>query len=267
MVDEPARDTATVDPADIVASRLPVTDRRSWLILLGVVVLIAGALVWAVLGSAPETARGRGMIVPQHGFVDVGRDVDGSVAELRVAPGDHVAAGDVVARLKRGSLSIDVTAPTSGRVATILERAGGYSDPGQPIMTIDPDSGAETAVAFIPAVTGSTVRPGMPAQVGVASYPQSQFGTITGTVRSVAGLPATADRVELLVGGNPSLVDYFMAGGPVLEVTVDLDTDASTPSGYAWTVGTGPDEKLSTGTLVDVTVTIADRSPISRILR
>lgn len=255
------------DPADDVANQLPVTDRTSWIALLGVVVLLLGGLIWAVLGRAPETERGPGMIVPAHGFVDVGRDVDGFITALLVAPGDHVTAGQVVARTQKGDASADVRVPAPGNIATILERSGAYTNPGQPIMTLDPDHDAEVAVGFIPATSGAQTRPGMAALVGLAAYPESQYGTMTGVVKSVSALPATSDRIELLVGGNGSLADYFMAHGPVLEVTVVLDPNPDNPSGYNWTIGAGPDERLITGTLAEVAVVIADYSPISRILR
>jgi hypothetical protein len=86
-------------------------------------------------------------------------------------------------------------------------------------------------------------------------------------VRSVSTLPATADRIELLVGGNGSLSEYFMGEGPVLEVTVALDENAANPTGYNWTIGSGPDSELLTGSLAEVSVVINDYSPISRILR
>lgn len=255
------------DPAEAVAARLPVTDARSWLILLGIALLLIAGAVWAFFGQAPQTVKGQGIIVPAHGFVDAGRDANGFLSELLVAPGDHVMKGQIIARLETDGVLSDVPAPATGTIATILERTGGYSDPGLPLMTIDPDRDADVAVAFVPALTGSQVRAGMAARVGLATYPSSQYGTITGTVKSIAVLPATPERIALLVGGNASLADYFAAGGPVLEVTVQLDPDPASPSGYHWTFGTGPQTSLTTGTLADVNVVIADGSPIERILR
>jgi HlyD family secretion protein len=73
--------------------------------------------------------------------------------------------------------------------------------------------------------------------------------------------PVSADRISYIVGGNTSLVDYFLASGPVLEVTVELEQDPSTPSGYSWSIGQGPDVEIDAGSLSEVTVLLRD-SPV-----
>ena len=67
-----------------------------------------------------------------------------------------------------------------------------------------------------------------------------------------------AERVAFIVGGNTSLVDYFLGSGPALEATVELQQDPSTPSGYAWSIGQGPDVEIQAGTLSEVTVVVRD---------
>lgn len=258
--------TTQSDPADAVAARLPVTDRRAWSLLIAVALLVLAGLVWAVLGRAPETIRGPGMIVPAQGFVDVGTLLRGSVSQVLVSPGDPVRAGQAVASLTTpdGTTQV-VNAPVDGSVATIIVRQGGTTEPGTPLLSLDPAGGGDVAVGFLPAEQGSQITVGMPALVSVASLPHAQYGYITGTVSSVALLPVTVDRVELLTGGNELLPEFFMAAGPVLEVTVNLDAAPETPSGYAWTTGDGPDTQVSTGTLARVSIVLSDTSPLERI--
>ena len=263
----PSGETREDDPAKAVASAFPVTDRKAWIAILGMALILAGAFVWLSLGQVPQTVRGDAIIVPARGFVDIGQDVEGVVAEILVVPGQQVRAGDVVARLDVQAQRRDVVAPGDGTIATILERVGGTSAPGQPLMTMSYSNEAEMVVGFVPADTGSVVREGMPALVAIATFPESQYGTMTGTVTNVSTLPATSDRVDLLVGGNDALVGYFTESGPVLEVTVQLDPDPASTTGYYWTIGTGPDQPLTVGTLAQVTVVTTEGSPLGRFLQ
>jgi len=256
------------DPAAEVAGRLPITDRPSWLILAGLGVLVVAAIVWAVFGSAPDVVTGRGMVVPAQGFVEVGTELQGTVIAVDVAPGDTIASGMVVARLRTDAgEDVTVTSPTAGRVATVLVRAGGVTDRGTALITIEPDASDLVVVGFVAAGPGKRVVPGMMAHVGLSSVPRSQYGMIEGRVEAVSPVPVSPERVILLVGGNASLVDYFIDQGPILEVTIALKSDESTPSGYAWTTGQGPPSEVTPGTLADVSVVISDAAPIERILR
>ncbi len=265
---EEIHDPAAAEPADLVAAALPVTDRRTWLLLAAIALVIVAGLVWTVFGRAPETITGPGMIVPTGGFIEIGTELAGTVSDVLVDPGQSVRAGTPVATLITTSgTTLKILASADGVIATIVAKQGGITDPGSPILTLDPDAGGNVAAAFLPAEQGARVRTGMPALVALASLPQSQYGYITGTVTAVSRLPVTADRVMLLVGGNEQLPSYFMSSGLVVEVTVTLDEDPATPTGYAWTIGDGPDTQVTTGTLADVAVVLSDASPFARIAR
>lgn len=255
------------DPTREVAARLPVTDRPSWLVLAALALLVAAGVVWAVFGSAPDVVAGRGMAVPSQGFVEVGTEIQGTVMDVIVAPGERVKAGDTVARIRTDAGVKIIGTPVAGRVATVLVRQGGITDRGTAIVTIEPSDSELEVVAFVPAGPGKRIVQGMDAHVGLASVPRSQYGMIVGTVEAVSPVPVSPERVILLVGGNASLTEYFTSQGPILEVTVSLKTDPSTPSGYAWTTGSGPATAITPGTLADVQVVISDTPPIQRILR
>ena len=88
-----------------------------------------------------------------------------------------------------------------------------------------------------------------------------------GRVQAVSPVPVPPERVTLIVGGNLSLADYFLTGGPVLEVTVSLDRDATTPTGYRWTTGDGPPTAVSLGTLTEVAVIVSESAPLHHIVK
>jgi multidrug efflux pump subunit AcrA (membrane-fusion protein) len=256
------------DPSREVAGRLPITDRPSWLVLLGLVLLVLAGITWAAFGRAPDAITGPGMVIPEAGFVEVGTELQGTVVGVNVSPGDAVAAGAVVAFIRTDAGDpVMVTSPVAGTVATVLVRAGGVTNRGTALLTVEPSDSEVVVVAFVPAGPGKRIAAGMPARISLASAPRSQFGTLVGRVEAVSPVPVSPERVTLIVGGNLSLADYFLTGGPILEVTVSLEPDPFTPSGYRWTTGVGPPAAVSLGTLAEVAVIVSDAAPLQRILK
>jgi len=79
-------------------SLMQVTTTKGWIALIGLIVAIAGAIVWGVLGSAPDNVEGAGILLRSGGIFDIEISGSGMIEELLVAPGDTVQVGDVVAR-------------------------------------------------------------------------------------------------------------------------------------------------------------------------
>ena len=63
----------------------------------------------------------------------------GAVVELRVAPGDRVAAGDTLVVLEAMKLLQSLTAPVSGIVAEIYCAAGDTVAGQAPLVKLDPE--------------------------------------------------------------------------------------------------------------------------------
>ena len=79
-------------------SLMQVTTTKGWIALIGLIVVIAGAVVWGVLGSAPDNVEGLGILLREGGIFDIEISGSGVIDELLIAPGDTVQVGDVVAR-------------------------------------------------------------------------------------------------------------------------------------------------------------------------
>lgn len=237
-----------------------------WLMLAGAALLVLAGLIWAAFGRAPDLVRGPGMVVPEAGFIQVGQEATGVVDAVYVRAGDRLDRDARIARLRTSDGAVIVRSPAAGRVAAVLVAPGVVTPVGTSIVTLVPAGSPDVVVGFLPAGLAKRIRVGMTAQVAVESVPRSQYGMIVGTVTQVAEVPATDVGVRLRAGENTSLADYFLGTGPVLEVLVDLTRDPATPSGYKWTVGQGPPDQVTTGTLVAVGVVLGVSSPLDSLL-
>ena len=263
--DDPSTD-AGPSPVAVLDRRLQVTTTKTWMVFLGIIVLLAAALVWAFFGSAPTEVRGQSMLLPPHGLYEVGVETEGFVTDLLVENGDHVEEGQPLARLReRDGQIVDIEAPVTGDVATILVKPGTYNAVGTPVITLVAEGDELIAVVYVPAQEGKVIRDGMPVFVSPSTAPAAQYGSMLGTVASVSTLPASPARIRLNLGENTDLVEFLTGGEPVLEIAVALELDPSTPSGYKWSSGSGPPFTIATATLGTAAIVIAEGSPASQI--
>jgi HlyD family secretion protein len=138
---------------------------------------------------------------------------------------------------------------------------------GQIIARLSLDGGARgglTAVAYLPAADGKKAKPGMVAHLVPSTVRFELDGYLLGHVCRVADLPASREALMRRLR-NAVLVDEILEAGTPFEVEVELQTDPSTPSGYAWTSGVGPNIRLESGTLARVEV-VVERVHLIRLL-
>ncbi len=253
------------DPASDIRTRGTLTPVRLVIALIGICLLVLAAIVWAVFGRAPETVKGQGIILPTGGYTELGTQTAGLIDFVRIAPGDSVQVGQPLVGIRDAAgRSTVVTAREEGVIVDVRARPGRETQPGQPVALLDPTDRVPRVSAFITAAAAESVAPGMVALVSPSNAPRAQYGFIEGRVVSVAPAPVTRERVLTLVGDNDELTDYFLgtAGAdPVQEVTVEM-TPGATPSGFTWTIGTGPSQPVDTGTLAGVEVVTRDGSVV-----
>jgi len=146
----------------------------------------------------------------------------GSVAEIAVDVDDPVASGQTIARL-------------------LVDDADGDN--------------SLTAIAYLPAAVGKKVKPGMPARVSPSTVKVELDGYILGQVVRVAELPASREAVTNRLE-NAALADEILKGGTPIEIEVELQRAADTPSGYAWSSGKGPTIRIEPGTMARTEVVV-----------
>lgn len=254
---------APEDPAAVVDERASSLGRPLMVALIGLCLVVVAIVVWAFFGRVPQTVSGFGYVVPAQGFTEVGTTVSGSVEGVEVEPGQRVSRGEELLRVNIGGGGREsIVSPVDAVVIGVSALAGRITEPGDPMVYLQPLDAALVVKAFIAATDASTINIGAPAAMSPADAPRAaQYGVIRGSVTAMSPTPVSAERIGFIVGGNASLVDYFLAPGPVIEVTVELEQDPSTPSGYSWSIGQGPDVEINAGTLSEITVLLRD-SPV-----
>jgi HlyD family secretion protein len=89
---------------------MKVTDTKGWLALVGCGIVLSSVLAWGVLGSVPTKQAASGILIYSAGLADVVALDAGQVASIEVAAGEHVRAGEVVARVAQPGLEAQLAA-------------------------------------------------------------------------------------------------------------------------------------------------------------
>lgn len=95
---------AKLSSPDQLDTLVMVTSRRHWAALLGLLVLLAAAVIWGFSGRLATKAEGRGAAVRAGNLMNVSTLTGGQVTQLKVRVGDRVEAGQVVATVGQPEL-------------------------------------------------------------------------------------------------------------------------------------------------------------------
>ncbi len=162
-----------------------------------------------------------------------------------------------------------IVSQVSGRIAEIRAAVNTNVAAGDPILFLQSARGdrAElTAVLYVKAGPGKSIKKGMEAFILPSTVKREEHGSIIGQVETVAEVP-TSRSAMLVRLGDPSLVEQFVRDvGLPLEVTVSLAVDTTTTSGFKWTSGKGPPVQISEGTLCTGWITIKKQRPVSLVI-
>ncbi len=241
---------------------IQVTDPTGWLALLAMAALVLIVLVWAVLGTIPSTTSGQGIFIRGGGLNGVVAPVSGELTELGAAVGDVVTPGQTVARIGTQT----VPSLQAGRVAQLFAEQGDYLEVGTPILSLEPVNADMQVIAFVPLADAKKILPGMKVQISPSTVKKEDYGSMLGTVHSVAQFPSTLSSLKGIMV-NDELIKLVASVAAPVEVQIDLERDSAAPSGYRWTSSGGPPSlQISSGTLSSVTVITSEQQPISLIL-
>ncbi len=246
---------------------MEVTPSRAWIALASLGVLLLAVLAWSVFGRIPTKLHGDGILLRGQQLGKISAPEPALVTKIRVAAGDIVARGQVVAEVRRlsareGEATLPLTVNQPGRVLELLAKPGDFIAAGQSLLSIEPTEGEVEALLYLDAAQGRRIAVGMPVQVAPLPYPKSEYGYLVGRVKSVADFPASRAAMQTVLE-NEDLVRRLSGGGAPIAVRVSLSPAAGTPGRYVWSSSAGPAGELRSGTLCAASIVIAERRPIA----
>jgi multidrug efflux pump subunit AcrA (membrane-fusion protein) len=238
---------------------------RVWLVLSGLLILVALAVVWAFVGTISQTVSAPGVIRRGIGAQTVQAPAAGTVATLTATPGGTVTAGAPLATIRRpdGGHTV-VSAPVDGMVAAVATAPDAVVAVGDPLLVVEPAAGALTAVVVVPVNDRSEIFVGDEVRVAMTGIVDKERGYVHGRVASIDSYPASSQELVHVFGGQSFATD-LTHGRAVYLVRVGLETDPATTSGLHWSSRSGDTVTVPPGQLVDASIIVDEESLIEQV--
>lgn len=152
---------------------MKVTHPRSWMVLTGLIAILATAVLWGVFGSIPVKIQAQGILLTSGGVQTIVHAYSGQVTDIRAEKDQFVQKGDVIARINQPGL-VDQIQEAERELAMLesnAETEAGLIDKLQELIqylrteldlasrVVSPYAGR---ILEIKASPGDVVQPGMP---------------------------------------------------------------------------------------------------------
>ena len=246
-----------------------ITSSFSWLVIIGVFIIVVIVSVWAFIGRLPETQTVSGVIVDKSDVYAVYSNKTGTVVDVKKRSGDKVAAGEVIAVAKASNGSnFEIKANESGIMTDILLNDDMKVYSGNEIARMTPNIADENLiVCYVPISVGEQIKKDMEVKVYPISVDSQKYGHMEATVEQVGEHAVSASNMQYILGNDNMLSDQFLQQGPVVSVVCRIKTDKSTTSGYYWTNTDGKDVRVPNGTLISAKVITKSEAPIKKLFK
>lgn len=259
-------DNAPVSPIERLDKVTLFGTPKMWVGLLGLVALLLAGMIWGIFAKAPVTISAEGVISTEGGPLEVGTSLDGTVTSLFVTLGESVEESNTLAIITNDEgLAVRVRTPVQGIVIEISTQVGDFLSAGETVVTIQDSTQALESIALIPVSSIGQLIVGQEVLMSPKSVPVSEYGYLRGNIEIISSVPVSKARVQQLVGSVAGFTNYDDQGEPLIEVRIKVAEDSETPSGFAWTQGSGPPFSLLSGTPWAGDVIIGDSTPISTL--
>lgn len=228
-----------VNPLEQIDSVFRRTGSRLWLGVAGIFMLVAALVIWGFVAQRIVTTDTPVMLVPRSGLFPVGILETGVIVDVLVGEGDSVTAGQRLATLANPAVGeIQIVAPITGIVVAVDAVKGQVTGQGNSVFLLAPQGESTVAIGLVGPAQVNGLREGQKVTIAFPTVNQQSGGRLIGTLHHIGVTPVSSTRVAAVLGSG-GLAAQVLQQGPVYEVQIEL-TPATTPSGYAWTVGAGP---------------------------
>lgn len=159
-----------------------------------------------------------------------------------------------------------VVSTREGRVIDIAVNRGQVVTTGTTLGTIqvNPSKNQTAGLAFFKVGDADRIAPGMEMEITPGIQSRQQIGAIIAEVTSVSAATVTPQQISSIVG-NDQLAKELLVDTPSVLVEAKLRLNPKTISGYEWTLGQGPPQKIPESATATARVTVEERSLVSYI--
>ena len=157
---------------------------------------------------------------------------------------------------------------SKGIVLELLKHTGDPVSNGETIAIVSAGgshAGDIRLVAYVSAVDGKKVRPGMSVYFSPSALRAADYGYLKGIVASVSLFPVSGDSISAELK-NSDFAGTLTRNGPVMRVEVDFLPSSRTRSGLEWTSRYGSSATVETGMVGSLLINTDYRRPVSYIL-
>ncbi|MFJ7023306.1 HlyD family efflux transporter periplasmic adaptor subunit [Streptomyces sp. NPDC101117] len=249
---------------------LPVRFARpqGWLVLGVTLVVMAASSVWAVTGSVASTISAPAILTHGQGSYILQSPVAGQVTAVVAEQGERLPADAPVLKVRtaRGETVVRTVAP--GRVTALAATIGQIVQTGANVAAVEKVARARDALyatVYVPAENAAAIPEHAAVDFTVQSVPTQEYGVLRGHVKSVDRSVQSPQQIAAFLGDN-QLGEQFTEDGRPVAVLVRLDRDEDTESGYAWSSADGPPFTLTSMTLAEASIRLADQRPVDWLL-
>ena len=177
----------------------------------------------------------------------------------------------------RHTLNATIVAPFEIEIVDVMVHEGDYVSRGMDVITalrVLPAGSVENrenqddqVVGFVNFHLGMDIEPGMPVQVAIPFAESTRYGFVKGVIEKVATYTSDRAAVAQQVGSESlaALIDQSTGNVPLM-IEVALEHDDTTPSGFAWTTGSGFPEVIPDLSVVAFKVTTRYERPVDMVL-
>lgn len=163
----------------------------------------------------------------------------------------------------------NVTSPSDGYVLEVLFNQGDRVTSGAALVLLEYSKNVNSSdliYGYVPVNLGKRIKPGTPVQIEVSTVRKEEYGKMLGTVTEISQFALSPERLAKEIP-NQALISYLLGDQKaVIKVLISPQVDPSTPSGYRWTSGKGPNIHITTGTVCLISSIIERVRPFYYVL-
>ncbi len=255
-----------ISSPDQLDKAISITSPASWLMLIGITLILAVVIVWSIIGNIPTTVSGPGIISSPVGTNAIYTNDSGKVITVMVYEGAEVHFGDVILSYYDGKQEVkEIRADQVGTVAQVLVKAEDTLTQGNEIVRISPFShGEQVAVCYLPLAMSKKIERGMEAQIYLDAVDSQTYGHMVARVVNVDTRATSNAGMSFVLGSDNNLASSFAKDGPVAAVACEI-YPGETDSGYYWTSEKGTGVKVTNGATITVKIVTEKVPPITKL--